>query len=1404
MALLAVLLVLAALAGWGGFALVRRGRALEPDSVAKALTAAAAKASAGQQEQARRRYAALVDRLAVAPPPLRPHRGLALLGQAAATAALGDAAGALPHYREAFPLLAEPARQLPRWVLRQLAEERMQAPDGDLAPVLAFLRATAAGAEPGVEAESASRSLAWLQRLCREGATDRREHVTVAARAALPERDWPVLARVALLREGGRAAEAEALLATAAPAGGSELWFRLGALLSTPGRHAQAVEAFGEALRRGPGEASPWARGAALRAESLLFRGLARQFLLDVAGAAADFRAAADEAPADPRPRYALGRLALLHHADDEAADRFTAALAASPSYAPARLGLALLHERAGRPAEAAEQYRAGLDGLPQWRPARVRLGAALLAAGRPAEAEPLLRAEAGTGSHWERGAAFHHGLALARADDPAGALERWEPLRDADLTGRLALVRDRLARLRLAADPAAARALWQQAVADAPDVPGYRLALREAALREAAHLLLTARDLPDARAAAAEALALAGSLAAPPTGAEPADTEPTDAPPTGAGPAAPPVRERRLRAAIALAAGSAEGQAGLLDQADGPRDRYHLAAGALLTGRAVQTVTLLAPVEPDPAGDPALSRLRALLAERAGNWPAALEWHRSFLDAPGTGPAAPGGARCGAGAADCTEPAVDACAGCGREGCAAHLYRPASAASARCAGCAGPALRAVLGCARRAGLVPEAERILTAWAEVLGDGAAAVPVRRDLALLRAEAGELDAALALMPTAAPRARSAVLVRRAAAALDAQDAGRAVADLREAVGLTPEDPHAGRALGTLAEHEALHHAGEGRHREAWDGYHALLLADPGHPRLLHSLGLVSYRLAVACEAAGPSGGEDAARYWPWAIGCLVSALHLPDLWDRTASVTGRPIEAPRIAAARTALTDRLRGDLRELDQARGLSGDDVDAWTVRLGMETRSAEAFAQQELHVARDGGAGRRLVLGPALGRLLHEESRGVSHAGPLVAWAGDFDYAVRPWRRPGPFGVHPLTEALGLFDALGPHRYLLLQGRHAAAVAALDAVPEAERDEAWHTLLREALTSQAREHHRHQDWREALAVLDRLRALPGGEVPAELAELAADSGLRAARALLKESDDDQSGAVELLERALAVAPDHAEVRSNLGAAYAQLARKINNESTDYSSALVLLRKALKLAPTDPTARHFLQAALGNRANELTKPGSEKDLREAAALWQELVDLDADPEHRLGLAYAMRLLARAAALADDRAAAVERMTAALRADPEWTGDTAREAPRRVSVLLANHVLDDLQDRPFAERSAMLRQAQTYDDSSELRRVMVSVWRSEAAKDYNARRYADALSLLEQALAMCESAEDTAAIRNELGIVLSSQAVGHANTRQFRQARVLIAKAVEYSPNDRELRALQRRINSLR
>ncbi|WP_030273873.1 hypothetical protein [Streptomyces sp. NRRL B-24484] len=1404
MALFALLLIAVALAGVGGFVLVRRRRALDTASAAKALAAASARLAAGRTEQARRRYARIAERLALAPPHLRPLRGTALAGLAQATEALGDRATALGLCREAFPLVGVPDTQIPRWGLRGLAEAETAAGRPDLAPVLAFLRAVDRGPEPGEEADSAARVLDWLQRRCRDAAAAERDGATAAALKALPGRDWPVLARSAFLRDAGRPGEAEAVLLAAAPGGSGELWFRHGARLHGAGRNDEAVEAFGRAVERGTGEPSPWARGASLRAEALLFRGLARQFLGDHAGAGTDLADAAAAAPADPRTHYALGRLALLLDRDDEAHGHFTAAQAAQPGHTPSRLGLALLHERAGRPAEAAAGYRTALEAYPHWQPAKVRLGAALLAAGRTGEAEPLLRTEAGAGHPWSPAAAFHLGLALARGGDPEGAVEHWEPLRDPGLPALPALLsgqRDVLARRLLDADPGAARALWQQAVLDTPDEPGLRRSLREAALREAAHLLLTRRDDPQALEDAANALALAGSPAS-----------------GGDGPAAS-AREGRLRAALALARGSADGPDALPADADGPRDLYHRASGGLLAGRAVRTVALLAPVEPDPAGDPALAQLRALLAERAGNHAGAVDWYRSHLANPADpAPAAARGGGCAA-AHDtpCDRAAEDACGGCGREGCDTHLYRLQSDGSPRCSRCAERSLLAVLDCALRAGLPQEGERTLAAWAAVLGDSPAGVTVRAALCLLQADDDDLDAALAALPAAAHRARTTVLVRRAARAVGAGRFGDAAGDLREAVRLTPGHALAAEALGVLAEHEAARHAAEGRYQEAWDCYHALLLKDPSHPRLLHALGLVSYRLAAAApargipaqrgpqEAAGarptaPDRDDRAEDLWHWVIGCLVPSLHLPDVWDAAAHVTGRDAEPPRVAAARAALTDRLRTDLRTLDQADGRSGDEVDAWTVRLGMEVRCAEAFAEDEVGIGRPDGGSHRLVVGPVLERLL----RTSPPSSELSAWQGAFEYAVLPWRKPGPYGVHPLTHALGLFDDLGPQRYLLLQGRHAAAVSALETADGTEPDEVRQQLLREALTSQAAEHHRHQEWREALECLTRACTLPGPELTGELAALGADAGLRAARALLKEHDDDQAGAAELLEQALALSPGHREVRENLGAAYAQLARKVNNETKDYRQALVLLRKALALAPDDPTAHHFLVAALRNLATEVSVLGPGGELVEATDLWQELTELDDEPEDRAGLVYVLQLRSLTAALDDRRGEAVARMAEALAADPEFDGDPDAEAPRRVSVVLANHVLEKYQDRPFNERASMLRRAQTYDDSGEMRAVLVNVWRSEAATDFEADRFTDAATLLEQALEMAGSADAKANIRKELGVVYGAHAVRNANARRFVEARKLIGKAVARDPDDSGLRSLKYRIDRLR
>jgi hypothetical protein len=177
---------------------------------------------------------------------------------------------------------------------------------------------------------------------------------------------------------------------------------------------------------------------------------------------------------------------------------------------------------------------------------------------------------------------------------------------------------------------------------------------------------------------------------------------------------------------------------------------------------------------------------------------------------------------------------------------------------------------------------------------------------------------------------------------------------------------------------------------------------------------------------------------------------------------------------------------------------------------------------------------------------------------------------------------------------------------------------------------------------------------------------------------------------------------------------------------------------------------------------------------------------------------------YVLQLRSLTAALADRRTEAVVHMAEALAADAEFTGDPNAEAPRRVSVVLANHVLEKYQDRPFDQRASLLRRAQTYDDSADMRAVIVNVWRSEAAKNFEADRFADAALLLEQALQMAGPADVKANIGKELGVVHGAHAVRSANARRFQEARTLIGKAVAHDPGDAGLRSLKYRIDRLR
>ena len=1365
--------------------LARRGR-FDPAAVSEELARAAAEAAAGQPDRARKRYAKLAKALSSAPDELRGLRRAALIGGADLHAGQGDLPAAIPLYQQAFALSADPARELPHLALRRLALNRIQLSQGSLATPLAFLRAAgqspeaAVAADAAVDAESVAQVAGWLQHVCGQGSIASRDDATAQAVAGLPGWDWPVLARASVLMQANRRGEAERFLAGAAPSGSGEVWFRWAAVLLAAGRFPQAVTAFDEALRRGapadaasvagPGGHSPWARGGALVGDSLLFRGISRQRLLQSEAAQADFAAAVNHNPKDPRPRDALARLALQLGARDVAREQFEAALTAAPSYVPARLGLALLNEWAGRPSQAAEDYRAALALAPRWRPARVRLGAALVAAGGHTQAAEVLRADAGAEDALGRAAAFHLGAALFASGDARGALGQWEAVGGDDLKPHVAMARDRVARAVLGADPGTARVLWQRALSEHP-LPPYRGALHEAALRETAVLLLVGRDVPEARERAGKALDFARLLYASD------GTQRTD----------------RLQAMLALANGDVQAEAAAqVESSASVRERCHALAGMILQDHTRQAATGLALIPQERAGEAMPSRLRALVAERTGDWRLALDAHIRSLTSP-----AP---------AEAAAALVSACGGCGREN--GPVFAVEESASARCVTCLRTGLAAVLDCARRAGAVADIEQVFTEWTEALGDAAPAAGVGTALGLLRAESGEYDEALELLTADTPVERSSVLLRRATVDVRRGRATRAVVDLREAVTLSPDAGPATEALELLGEHEAYVNAGAGRLREAFDGYITALLGDPGNPRLLHAVGLTGYRLASGLDASSSAAAAaDVGNVWSWTLGALVAGLYLPDVWGRTASVSGRGLAPGQVGKARGLLIERLGEDLRALDLAAGRSGEEVDAWSTRVGMELRCTEAFAQEDLRIKVGDGPARRLILGPALLKLLAEE---VDRSPVLADWHAEYEQAVAPYAEGSKRAT--LTDVFGLLHPrLGAQRFLVLQGRFADAVAALDAVALQAQDADHLALLAEALVREGERLYRDKTWEGSLAAFVRAARLGVRELSGEQVRMAADCGLYASRALQSESAGrgQRALAVALLEQAIELSPDTDQTRqlfAELAAASVYLARKLTEER-EHEQAVAVLRSALDAVPGDEAASEALGVVLAESAELLAREGSGENLARAVELWREAARYHPDAAYaRAGLADALSLSARRAALAGDRVAAAALMAESASLEPgfEPDEDPVHLVPGRISAALLAYASEDLADAPFPERMEVLRLALAFDDSPQVRGAMCAQSRSQAALRVEAKAMAEAEQLLREALEFAAGLAVEQETTLELASVYRAHAIeASASRRRRREALEVIGRAVELLPDNQDLQSLHSSIESL-
>ncbi|MEZ0091714.1 hypothetical protein [Streptacidiphilus sp. EB129] len=668
-----------------------------------------------------------------------------------------------------------------------------------------------------------------------------------------------------------------------------------------------------------------------------------------------------------------------------------------------------------------------------------------------------------------------------------------------------------------------------------------------------------------------------------------------------------------------------------------------------------------------------------------------------------------------------------------------------------RCHTCIDADLAALLAHALRADAPEQVTAPLAAWAAVLpADGGSAATMRGALARIRLRAGDLDGATAALDGADAATRRLVALRRASAAAALGDYERTFTDLREAQDAVPDDPTVATALPLLAEHEALAHARAGRHAQAWIRYHELWQAKPQDIRSLHSLGLASYRLA-SDRLAGrlPTGGQlagddgeqpDCAAeqdYWTWTMACWAAALHHPDLWPGIAEATGRPVPDERATSVRGALIERIRQDLRGLDESDGPSGSDSAGpvgRAVRWELECHSSQVMADAGVYVTAESTGKRPLVCGPVLLQLLAEA--GSSTAGTALG--------LRDW-----LGREPPSESAAklrpMFQPLGGYWFLVDQRRFEEAVTGLRALSPGQLGTAGSTLLADALLASARDHHAHLRWGAALTEFAEAVGL-GAELSPAQREDTADAGVKEARRLLAEDRDAHETAVAVLELALRLVPGDASVAANLSAGYAQLGLRANNKSKDFAEAVRLLRKALVLAPDDPTAREFAAAALGNRADELLGSDDQSSLTEAEELLVESLELDPGNAGRRRLhAHVLYLRAKAVVLLRDGSGpALRLMTASIETDPDAkqkTGtDIDQEARRRVSVLVHNHGVELLKAKKHAEGVSFLTTALGILNDPVTRQQLAGAYANEAYRQANQSQFASALTNTKEGL----------------------------------------------------------------
>lgn len=627
----------------------------------------------------------------------------------------------------------------------------------------------------------------------------------------------------------------------------------------------------------------------------------------------------------------------------------------------------------------------------------------------------------------------------------------------------------------------------------------------------------------------------------------------------------------------------------------------------------------------------------------------------------------------------------------------------------ARCTVCLDATLGQVVAVAVRSDRLETAEKVLESWA----DGESAPPAgRRLLGLVRAQQGDYDGALGLLAplaehTAGPQSLAVPLAHahlgRAAQAAERDAFVAAAVDVAAALRYAPDLTEARRVLPLLKDWQVLACIQDGRLTEAIELWDQDLRRRPTDLTIIHRLAILYYRSAtVIGVGSGPGGRAQDARtgaaHWRIALAYWACVLHSTAFWaawrTRRGDDASQGVGDEVIVDVRRAHEEQLLQDLRDLvAAAREASGtaaaQPFEELELLWGLEMRTAATMTE----CAQTGGLS-RWPTGFACGPLMLEQLSRTEEGRPLVAAVRGAASTLR----------HPAGVRLERYlSPLGRAHFLLGENRLDRAIAELE--PLATRPEA-RVLLASALCSKASDHAEVKRWDDALATYER-----AGKLGANLGPWVGsvvDASIKAARRVTDDDRPDYDAAIRILERGHALTPGQKELRSNLGATYAQRARVANNAHR-YEDAATYIRAALGYAPDDAQSLHFARITFGNLAASII----DKEPDRAIELLKESLSYESDTETTqilsgLCFSHALKIaqsgnLPRAIALMQDE----------LRFDPEVTTPPTESAGRhRLHVALHNLGMEAANDERWDDAIRIFLLALNVENATDTRQMV--------------------------------------------------------------------------------------------